>query len=122
MASVNSIAQQLSSLDINTGKSAQSQESTRSDKSKQPAQPNVAKLLSKYGAPNPFSAPTASSSTKPTKPSALRHPTAPAQTTTEPTIDIGRYDGGFELDEEKKVEKVSGEAAEDLALDSSAAR
>jgi len=37
-------------------------------------------------------------------------------------IDIGRYDGGFEIDNEKRGEKVYGKAAEDLALDSSISR
>jgi hypothetical protein len=36
-----------------------------------------------------------------------------------PQIDIGKYDGGFEVDNEVRGEKVYGEAAEDLALDSS---
>ena len=36
-----------------------------------------------------------------------------------PTIDIGHYDGGLELDNESRGEKVHGEAAETLALDSS---
>jgi len=34
-------------------------------------------------------------------------------------MDIGKYDGGLEIDNEKRGEKVYGKAAEDLALDSS---
>ena len=42
--------------------------------------------------------------------------------TKQPAIDIGKYDGGFEIDNAKRGEKVYGEAAEDLALDSSVSR
>ncbi|GLB45201.1 putative protein kinase superfamily protein [Lyophyllum shimeji] len=96
----------------------------------QPSQSNISKLLSKYAAPNP------NSKTKPTPPaSSLRHPvaqqagpsgssrtgTAPAAATPS-RIDIGKYDGGLETENDKRGQVVSGEAAEDLALDSSVSR
>jgi hypothetical protein len=60
--------------------------------------------------------------TKSLKPSILKPAPAPVFTkplSVKPPIDIGKYDGGFEIDDEKRGEKVYGEAAEDLALDSS---
>lgn len=37
-------------------------------------------------------------------------------------IDIGKYDGGLELDNESRGERVYGQAAEELALNSSLSR
>jgi hypothetical protein len=37
-------------------------------------------------------------------------------------LDIGKYDGGFEIENEKRGEAVEGEAAQELALDSSVSR
>jgi len=96
---------------------------------KQPSQTNVTKLLTKYAAPNPFP----SSTNKPTNPSSLRNPIPnSSQTTasgsskpghaTQSSIDIGNYDGGLELENEKRGERIYGEAAEELALDSSVSR
>jgi hypothetical protein len=39
-----------------------------------------------------------------------------------PPIDIGKYDGGLELDNESRGERVYGQAAEELALNSSLSR
>ncbi|KAF8904076.1 kinase-like protein [Gymnopilus junonius] len=98
--------------------------SVRAPAMKQVGQPQVAKLLTKYAAPNPFT----NASNKPTNPSSLRnpHPTSAQPSATfkpghhkQPSFDIGKYDGGLELDNEKRGERVYGEAAEDLALDSS---
>ena len=47
---------------------------------------------------------------------------SPARGATQLNIDIGSYDGGFELENEKRGTKVYGEAAEELALDSSLSR
>lgn len=130
MASVSvlSVTQQLAALDLSK---KQPSSSTRPIHAKQPSQTNVTKLLSKFAAPNPFPASKTNLST-----SSLRHPVTtttttttsdtktptPGKGTTQTGIDIGRYDGGFEIDNEKRGEKVYGEAAEDLALDSSVAR
>jgi aurora kinase len=37
-------------------------------------------------------------------------------------LDIGKYDGGLDLENDTGGEKVEGEAAKDLALDSSQSR
>ena len=39
-----------------------------------------------------------------------------------PPVDIGKYDGGLELDDESRGERVYGQAAEELALNSSLSR
>jgi len=124
MTSMGSLTRQISQLDISNKKpAATASSSTRPPALKQPTQPNVTKLLTKFAAPNPFT----NASNKPTNPSSLRHQ---AQATTsskpaltaQPSIDIGSYDGGLELDNEKRGERVYGEAAEELALDSSVSR
>ncbi|KAF8630882.1 hypothetical protein AX17_005240 [Amanita inopinata Kibby_2008] len=160
MASVGAVTRQISALEIaakkggsstsnNTGGSSGSNNNgtTRTlSHMKQPSHSNVAKLLTKYAAPNPYM------SSKPTHPSSLRNPiTATSSSSsittsttprtsqgrpqtvqrsqsqqvvggTQPVIDIGNYDGGLEIENEKRGEKVYGQAAQDLALDSSAAR
>lgn len=132
-ASVRAVTQQFAGLDITKKQpsATTNSSSTRPPNAKQPSQPNVTKLLTKFAAPNPYS----TSKTNP--PSSLRNPTSTtSETKTQPTteppsptkdaaqagLDIGRYDGGFEIDNEKRGEKVYGEAAEDLALDSSVSR
>lgn len=47
---------------------------------------------------------------------------SPPKTPAPGELDIGRYDGGFEKENETRGEAVHGEAAEQLALDSSSAR
>ncbi|KAF8895117.1 kinase-like protein [Infundibulicybe gibba] len=112
MASVNSVTRQIASLEINSKKPG----TTRPLHAKQPSQTNVSKLLTKFAAPNPF--PSTSSLSKPAHSSSLRNPAG----ATQPSIDIGSYDGGLETENEKRGEKVFGEAAEALALDSSVSR
>ncbi|KAJ6458124.1 other/AUR protein kinase [Mycena vitilis] len=102
MATLGSVTRQIASLEI-SGSS-----STRPVHTKQPSQPDVAKLLTKFAAPNPYQ----SQSNKPPA-------TSSRSATTQPAIDIGRYDGGLETENEKRGSAVTGEAAEDLALDSS---
>ncbi|KAF9241069.1 kinase-like protein [Melanogaster broomeanus] len=126
MASIASVTKQIAALEISSKKPTNPARPTHT---KQPSQTNVAKLLTKFAAPNP--------APKPTQPSALRNqtnaesraatPPSPTKATTKSaikstTIDIGKYDGGFEIDNEKRGEKVYGEAAEQLALDSSVSR
>jgi hypothetical protein len=98
MASIGAVTKQIAALEISAKKHHQT---SRPGHAKQPSQTNVAKLLTKYAAPNP---PTS----KPAQPSALRNQTdvnAPAKTTKvttpsepKPSLDIGKYDGGLELD------------------------
>ncbi|KIM78445.1 hypothetical protein PILCRDRAFT_824329 [Piloderma croceum F 1598] len=124
-ASVLSVTQQLAAIDISKGQPTAT--STRPVRAKQPTQSNVSKLLSKYAAPNPSKANLSTSSlrqpvtTTASDTQTHRTPT-PGKGATQTGIDIGRYDGGFEIDNEKRGEKVYGEAAEDLALDSSVSR
>jgi aurora kinase len=126
MATVGSVTRQIAALEISNKKTAPpsslSNSTIRSLHTKQPSQTTVSKLLTKFAAPNPF--PNASN--KPTQPSSLRNPTQaskqPESNATQPPIDIGRYDGGLEIDNEKRGEEVFGEAAEELALDSSVSR
>lgn len=47
---------------------------------------------------------------------------SPPKTPAPAELDIGRYDGGFEKENETRGEAVHGEAAQQLALDSSSAR
>jgi hypothetical protein len=100
------LTRQLSTLDIQS--------------SSKPPNQSVSKLLSKYGAPNPFNPPKPTSSLrskayKPAQPSSNLNPHT--------VIDIGKYDGGLERDlNEKRGLKVYGEAAEELALDSSVSK
>ena len=65
--------------------------------------------------------PVSTKAQPPTKaqPASTKAQPPPTKITLKPNMDIGKYDGGFELDNEKRGEKVYGEAAEALALDSS---
>ncbi|KAF7309438.1 Kinase-like protein [Mycena indigotica] len=104
MTSVASVTRQLAAIDLNN---ARSQPSTHT---KQASQPNVAKLLTKYAAPNLQQ--SQSTSKLPSSRSDL----------SKAILDIGSYDGGLELENEKRGDVVTGEAAEELALDSSLAK
>ncbi|TFK73195.1 kinase-like protein [Pluteus cervinus] len=139
MTSVGAVTRQIAALEITGNKPTTSSSSSskttsassRSLHTKQPSQNNVSKLLTKFAAPNPYT-------TKPAQPSSLRNPTyghskqpSTSDTTTpatkpartaQPSVDIGRYDGGLEEENEKRGERVYGEAAEQLALDSSVSR
>ncbi|KAG6874147.1 Serine/threonine-protein kinase ark1 [Termitomyces sp. Mi166 len=96
MATVGSLTRQFEALELS---------------SKKPFVPQ-AKPLTKFGPP-----------TKPTHgPSSLRNPVKQAPLNPKPPVDIGRYDGGLEIDDEKRGQVVCGEAAEELALDSSVSR
>ena len=126
--SVHTLARQLSDMDIN-GKSA------RTNLQKQPSQ---TKLLSKFAPsqvqPGEKTAPMSAAvrmalagahaavSKSLTTKNAASRPPSPGRGLTKLNIDIGSYDGGFELENEKRGSKVYGEAAEELALDSSLSR
>ncbi|KAK2465718.1 hypothetical protein APHAL10511_002262 [Amanita phalloides] len=122
MASVGTVTRQIAALEISAKTSTTNSNPNDTGTArplghiKQPSQPQpiVAKLLTKYAAPNPYP------SAKPTNPSSLRNHSVVG--VTHPSLDIGNYDGGLELENEKRGEKVYGEAAQDLALDSSVAR
>lgn len=131
MATIGSVTRQIAALEIsNKQNKPTTSTSSRAGHSKQASQEKVTKLLTKFSAPNPFS------NSKPAQGSSLRHPTnAPnqhaasssasssksnlAKSAVQPPLDIGTYDGGLETENEKRGEKVYGEAAEELALDSS---
>ncbi|KAF4617831.1 hypothetical protein D9613_005709 [Agrocybe pediades] len=123
MTSVGSVTRQIAAMEISNKKpgtsTGASGSSLRQPLMKQPSQTNVTKLLTKFAAPNPFP----NSTNKPTNPSSLRNPVSskPGHAT-QPSIDIGNYDGGLEIENEKRGERVYGEAAEELALDSSTSR
>jgi hypothetical protein len=70
---------------------------------------------------------TASTSSLKSKiPTASPTKAAPGSKTVEsqetPSLQIGKYDGGLEIDNEKRGSTVFGQAAKDLALDSSIGR
>jgi len=125
MTSVTALTRQISSLEI-SNKKPTATSSSKPPLMKQPSGTNVAKLLTKFAAPNPFTNP----SNKPANSSSLRNPTPGGgqSSTSKPvhathsSVDIGNYDGGLELDNEKRGERVYGQAAEELALNSSLSR
>lgn len=138
MTSLGQITRQLSALEI----SSKPNTTRPPTHQKKPSQPNVSKLLSKYAAPNPFPASStlqkaATTTTTTTNKSTTARPASPTRPATaqssqssqysqssqssKPAFDIGRYDGGFEIENETRGEVVTGEAAAELALDSSVA-
>lgn len=130
MTSVSQVTKQIAALEISSKPNTTRQVGATHQKKPSQNGQNVSKLLSKFAAPNPFPSAvqkSSSSSPIPTKssarpPSPTKAAPPPAAAPSQPTIDIGRYDGGFEIDNESRGEKVYGEAAEQLALDSSVAR
>ncbi|KAH9992883.1 other/AUR protein kinase [Russula vinacea] len=131
MASVGSVTRQIQALEISakqngatknsrplhqkTGSQSNvsklSQSSIRPDVPPRPANP-TAKQPAPAPAPTPAPAPAAASQKPPSsKPAAADR-----------ELDIGKYDGGFEIENEKRGEAVDGEAAQELALDSSVSR
>ncbi|KAJ7226144.1 kinase-like protein [Mycena pura] len=119
MASVGSVTRQIATLEISASNSRAPLPASsikRPLHTKHPSQQNVAKLLTKFAAPNPQTGQTNLSSLPPPPASHARADTA------RPALDIGQYDGGLEIENEKRGDVVSGEAAVDLALDSSQSR
>lgn len=141
MASVGSVTRQIAALEISNKKpttttTTSSTSTFKPAHSKQSSQTNVSKLLTKFAAPNPIP-PSSHTSAKPLYPSSLRNQATGTTTSSktssstaavqrslkkQPSVDIGHYDGGLEIDNEKRGERVYGEAAEELALDSSTSR
>jgi len=126
--SMNLLTKKLAEIEISNEKGMKIAQS----KAMLQTQTSTSKLLSKYGAPNPPNAGEGITSAAVrlalggpvfTRPDTSTKQTAPAGTTNGTSnIDIGRYDGGFERENEKRGSKVTGPAAEALALDSSTSR
>jgi len=138
MASVGAVTRQIAALEI-SAKQNGATKSTRppSQKTMTSGQTNVSKLLGKFNPPHPFpdQKPKSSLRTGPPRPAnssqstarqlapASKKPPAPqSKSTSDRELDIGKYDGGFEIENEKRGEAVEGEAAQELALDSSVSR
>jgi hypothetical protein len=117
MATVGSVTRQIAALEISGSNSrapVPTSSIARPTHTKNASQPNVAKLLTKFAAPNLSKSQTNLANLPPPPPS--------RKNTTPPAIDIGRYDGGLESENEKRGDIVSGDAAAELALDSSLSR
>ncbi|KAF8151995.1 other/AUR protein kinase [Mycena galopus ATCC 62051] len=117
MATVGSVTRQIAALEISGSGSrppASTSSIARPAHTKHPSQPNIAKLLTKFAAPN----------LNPSQSSLANLPPPPPRKDkdAQPVVDIGRYDGGLELENEERGEVVSGDAAVELALDSSQSR
>ncbi|KAJ7924380.1 kinase-like protein, partial [Mycena leptocephala] len=117
MATVGSVTRQIAALEISGSNSrapVPTSSIARPTHTKNASQPNVAKLLTKFAAPNLSKSQTNLANLPP--------PPSSRKNTTPPAIDIGRYDGGLESENEKRGDIVSGDAAAELALDSSLSR
>jgi hypothetical protein len=134
MASVGAVTRQIAALEISAKQNGATKNS-RPLHQKTGSQSNVSKLLTKFAAPHPFPdpKPKASVRTVPPRPANPAHSTTkqpapapqkppPAKPAADRELDIGKYDGGFEIENEKRGEAVDGEAARELALDSSVSR
>ncbi|KDN45400.1 hypothetical protein RSAG8_04987, partial [Rhizoctonia solani AG-8 WAC10335] len=87
---------------------------------------NVSRLLTKFGSSTATSRPSSrppfgasSANSEPNMHAAASSRAGSGDGTAMNGIDIGSYDGGFEQENESRGQPVSGEAAMDLALDSS---
>ena len=139
MATVGSVTRQIAALEISVKQNGATKQ-TRSihhqktaSQSSQSSQSNVSKLLTKFAAPNPFpdSKPKAKVASVRTVPPRTANPTQSTAKQPQPApasqakpssgreLDIGKYDGGFEIENEKRGVAIDGEAVQDLALDSS---
>jgi len=138
MASIGAVTRQIAALEI-SAKQNGATKPTRPlpQKTVTSGQTNVSKLLTKFNPPHlfPDQRSKSSSRTGPPKPanptqSTARQPAPASQKapvpqpkpTSDRELDIGKYDGGFEIENEKRGEAVEGEAAQELALDSSVSR
>ncbi|CAE6460448.1 unnamed protein product [Rhizoctonia solani] len=87
---------------------------------------NVSRLLTKFGSSTATSRPSSrppfgasSANSEPNMHAAASSRAGSGDGSAMNGIDIGSYDGGFEQENESRGQPVSGEAAMDLALDSS---
>jgi len=107
MTSVTAITRQISSPEISNKKSTATS-SSKPSLMKQPSGTNVAKLLTKFAAPNPFTNPSNKLQTHLL--CGTPHQVGGQPSTSKPvhathsSIDIGNYDGGLEIDDEKRGE------------------
>lgn len=136
MASVGSVTRQIAALEISAKQNGATKQTRPLHHQKTTSHTNVSKLLTKFAAPNPFPDTTKAKAPhvrtvphpRPANPahSAPKQPQPAPVSQAKPTsnreLDIGKYDGGFEIENEKRGEAVEGEAAQDLALDSSVSR
>lgn len=128
-ASISGIAKQLSDLDINSKIEKPVRQPGGTLKKQLSHSQSTLKLASKY-APNKetmtatmsiavkLASGDSQSQHSRTNSATVTAPPSPVRAFQKP-LDIGQYDGGFEIENEKRGHKVYGEAAEDLALDSS---
>jgi aurora kinase len=129
MASVGSVTRQIAALEISAKQNGATKQTRPINQKAATAQSNVSKLLTKFAAPLPFPDPKAKAASsvkavppRTAKPAAKQPAPAPAPASHSKPLDIGKYDGGFEIENEKRGEAVDGEAAQELALDSSVSR
>lgn len=133
MATIGAVTRQIAALEISAKQNGATKQS-RPLHQKTGSQSNVSKLLTKFAAPHPFPDAKAKASvrTVPPKSASSTHSTTkqpapasqkpPSKPTADRELDIGKYDGGFEIENEKRGEAVDGEAAQELALDSSVSK
>jgi hypothetical protein len=121
MANIGSVTRQLAGMDINASKKQPTASGSRPGHLKQASSSNLSKLLSKNTGSNPPIQPLtkSKSTTSVRNPEQQQRPAPPSGGTTRPALDIGNYDGGLEIENEKRGEPVFGQAAQELALDSS---
>ncbi|TFY66164.1 hypothetical protein EVG20_g4918 [Dentipellis fragilis] len=136
MTSIGAVTRQIAALEISSKQNTA--KPTKPNHQKTSSQTSVAKLATKFNSSSSIHSSSSSSSLKTlhkkgvaSTSSLSKLPTAaPATASTKATpahsktasqseIDIGHYDGGFEIENEKRGEPVHGEAAQELALDSS---
>ena len=128
MTSIGAVTRQISGMNLSDQKPCPSSSSTnRHPVIKQPSQQHLTKLLTKHAAPKPFANATNKKDGSQLRETQQRAPTQPStsskyEANDQLALDIGCYDGGLELDNEKRGERIYGDAAEELALDSSVSK
>ena len=123
MATVGSVTRQIAALEISAKQNGATKQTRplHQKTASQSSQSNVSKLLTKFAAPNPFpdSKPKAKAAAVKTVPPRHANSTQSAATkqlqlqpasqlkpSSGRELDIGKYDGGFEIENEKRGETV----------------
>ncbi|KAI0279616.1 kinase-like domain-containing protein [Russula aff. rugulosa BPL654] len=128
MATIGSVTRQIAALEISSKQNGASKQTRSLHHQKTTSQTNVSKLLTKFAAPHPFPDPKVKAApvrtvpprpANPTAHSAAKQPQPASASQAKPSSGLR---GGFEIENEKRGEAVDGEAAQDLALDSSVSR